>query len=456
MDIKQVIKWCWKNRLWFIVSLVLCIGVGVLFYCTRAPKRMVSAAIMLRTADKNSQQGQIMDIMGGTEKKQAADEITILTSRDLMGQVVDSLRLNFVVERKQGLRWIPVYPTPQFAFEYTPTDKKRIYKKQEDGDKYRIIVYPYFGMVDRVLSQISVTRQSRESQVITLSTESSNPKQAEVMINLLLKLYNEVSVRDKNAIAEQTQVFLDERIAVVQQELTQAETAMEVYKSTHRITDIEKTASEYQQFIEDYEHELAVVNLNLRVLDDLEAQLKNIQPEANLHALYVALEDGALSVMVKDYNTNVAKRLDLLTSATDNNPAVQALNKTLSAQRENIAVGAKEARTSAVTNKQHLTEQINKYSTALAQLPEQERTYLEMKRSKETKEEQYLYLIQKHEENSLLLASSSISAKVVEKAQMSAKVSSPDIKKTGAAAIFLGLLLPLLVYFCGIFKKEFF
>lgn len=456
MDIKQIIKWCRKNRLWFVVSLVLCIGVGLLYYYTTPPKRSVSAAIMLRTADKNSQQGQIMDLMGGTEKKQAADEIKILTSRDLMGQVVDSLRLNFVVERKQGLRWIPVYPTPQFAFEYTPTDKKMIYKKQEGENKYRIIVYPYFGMVDRALSMITVARQSRESQVITLSMASSNPKQAEAMINLLLTLYNGVSVRDKNAIAEQTQVFLDERIEAVQQELTQAETAMEVYKSTHRITDIEKTASEYQKFIEDYEQELAEENLNLRVLDDLEAQLQNVQPHANPHALYVALKDGALNVMVENYNVNVAKRLDLLTSATENNPAVQALNKTLSAQRENIAIGAKEARTSAVTNKQHLTEQINKYSTALAQLPEQERTYLEMKRSKETKEEQYLYLIQKREENSLLLASSSISAKVVEKAQMSAMITSPCLMKTAAASIFLGLLLPLLVYFFGVFKKEFF
>ena len=455
MNIKELIRWCWTNRVWFVVSVVLCVIVGAFYFVASTPKRKVTAAIMLRTTDRDSQQGKMMNIMGENANKQALDEVRALTSRDLMRQVVDSLHLNYIVEERQSLKWMPVYPTPDFALQYQPQIKKQVYKQSVDGTKYRITVFPKEVMIDLMLRQLKVERLSRESQVITLSIVTKNPHQSEAMINLVLNLYNEASLKDKSAIALQTQAFLDERLAILRNELNEAEEAMEIYKSTHQITNIEQTASEYQSQIESYQQQLADINLTLRVLDDLDTQLQTPYINDAPRALYVDDRCGNLNAMISEYNLKVDKRIRLLESSTTTNPVVQTLDQSLTTQRSHIATGAQEARTTAQTRKKHLTEQINIYSSRLAQLPEQERTYLEMKRTTQTKEEQYLYLIEKSEENSLVLASSAISAKVLENAQMSADIVSPNLIRTGFVSVLMGLLLPLLVFFFRLFRKEF-
>lgn len=454
MNIREIIRWCWTNRLWFVVSVVLCIIVGAFSFAASTPKRKVSAAIMLRTTDRDSQQGQMMKIMGENANKQALDEVRALTSRDLMRQVVDSLHLNYIVEERHHLKWVPVYPTPEFAFQYEPQVKKKVYKQTVDDTKYRITVFPQEVMIDLMLRQLKVERLSRESQVITLSIITKNPHQSEAMIDLLLSLYNEASLKDKSAIAMQTQAFLDERLSILRDELNEAESTMEIYKSTYQITNIDQTASEYQSQIENYQQQLADINLTLRVLDDLDTQLQTPYINNSPRALYADFKSGNLNTMVNEYNRNVDKRIQLLESTTESNPLVQTLDNSLTIQRTHITTGVQEARTAAQTRKKHLTEQINIYASRLAQLPEQERTYLEMKRNTQTKEEQYLYLIEKSEENNLVLASSAISAKVLESAQMSADIVSPNLIRTGLASVLIGLLLPLLFFFFRIFREE--
>ena len=88
-------------------------------------------------------------------------------------------------------------------------------------------------------------------------------------------------------------------------------------------------------------------------------------------------------------------------------------------------------------------------------LPEQERTSLALEREKEAMEEQYLFLIEKKEENSLTLNSSSLPAKMVESPRVSAILASPHITKIAFLAILFGALLPFLVFFFDKYKKEF-
>ena len=107
------------------------------------------------------------------------------------------------------------------------------------------------------------------------------------------------------------------------------------------------------------------------------------------------------------------------------------------------------------SRKKYIEGQIDKYSSLLAQLPEQERYYLMMEREKESMEEQYIYLIQKREENLLALNSSSLPAKLVESPRMSADVLTPKIYKVGFESIVLGLLLPFLIFFFEYFKREY-
>lgn len=454
MNIKELIRWCWTNRLWFVISVVLCIIVGAFYFASSTPKRKVSAAIMLRTNDRDSQQGQMMNIMGETANKQALDEVRALTSRDLMRQVVDSLHLNYIVEERHHLRWVPVYPTPEFALQYEPQNKKNVYKQVMDTTKYRITVFPEEVMIDLMLRQLKVERLSRESQVITLSIITKNPHQSEAMINLLLSLYNEASLKDKSAIAMQTQTFLNERLDAVKEELDDCEMVMENYKMRYKITNLAEVSSKYRSLIEDYQLQLENISLQLREYDKLDAQLNDSLVLCHQRVIYARISDDNLRHLVSNYNNQITARLALLGVATEKNPEVEEIDELLQKYRTNIIRCSQESRNALIRQQDFINEQIERYALALAQFPEQERTYLEMKRNTQTKEEQYLYLIEKSEENNLVLASSAISAKVLESAQMSADVVSPKLISTGLASVLMGLLLPLLVFFFRIFREE--
>lgn len=456
MNIKELISWSWQHKWWFVISVCVCGVLGMFYFLVTPPKRVVSAAIMLRTPDLQTQQGEIMSMMGVDGSKTAMDEIKVLTSRDLMEQIVDSLHLVLTVKKKHHLRWTPVFPCPDFALTYEqPVLRKKTYRVTEQGEKYRITVYPRNAAVDRYIKKINVARLARESQVITMTTISNNPQQAVAILNMLLDLYNNASANDRNAIARQSQAFLDEHFAQVRQELTEAETALELYKSEHQITNVAQTAAEYHALIESYQHQLADINLDLKMLDNLDKQLNDSLVLHNQSLIYGHVSDGSLASVINTFNGQILQRMTLMETATENNPMVIVLDKQIEQQRCNIALGAKEVRVSLKLRQEHLNGQLNKYSASLALLPEQERTFLEMKRNVQTMEEQYLYLIRKSEENKLILVSSSLPAKVVEKAQMDAEIKSPNLIKTGFGAVVFGFVIPIFIFLFGIFRKEY-
>lgn len=456
MDIKELINWCWQRKWWFVISVVLCLGIGALKFMATAPKYTVGAAIMLRTPDQASQQGEMMSLMGVEGNKSAEDEIEVLLSRDLMSQIVDSLHLTVVVETRQHLRWIPVYPCPEFALAYEqPVVKKHTYRVKEGTDKYRITVYPRLAMIDILQSRLVVKRLARESQIISLSTATTNPNQAIDILNLLLTLYNESANMDKYSIALQSQTFLNERLSSLKQELMEAESALEAYKIEHQITNIAAIAAEYHSLIKNYDHQMEDINYDLRLLDNLDQQLKDTLVCSNQGLIYGSCNSASVNALITSFNGHVSQRFELMETATLNNPKVKTLDNLMEQQRVNIARGCKEARASLHVRKEHLTELGSIYSKELAELPEIERTYIELQRVKDTKEQQYLYLVQKREESDLILVSSTVPVKVVSTAQKAAKLVSPSIMKTGAGSVLLGLLLPLLVYLFGVFKKEF-
>lgn len=456
MDIKELITWSWQHKWWFVVSLVLCIGIGVLYFFSCTPVYNVRASIMLRTPDVKTQQGELMSLMGADANKTATDEIEILSSRDLVEQIVDSLHLSVLVEERRHLRWIPVFPFPEFALEYEqPVIKKTIKHTKHDGKKYRITIFPRIAAIDMTRQEMQVSRLARESQVIVLSQATANPYQTVTKFNILLDLYNQADTKDRNKIALQSKTFLDRRLVEVQTQLNDIEMTLERYKTQYQITDIEKVATHYRTTIENYQIELSEINLKILELDRLDEQLKDSLVLANSGGIYSTLDTCNIGAMCDEYNKQVLSRISLIQTAKPNNPVVQSLDFVLHKQRENIQRGSNQLRYSLQQRKIFVEQQIQKYTADLAQLPEQERTSLALEREKEAMEEQYLFLIEKKEENSLTLNSSSLPAKMVESPRVSAILASPHITKIAFLAILFGALLPFLVFFFDKYKKEF-
>ena len=102
--------WCiriLKNWYWILLSCILFGAWGVYTYLSTTPRHTVDAKIMIRTSDSDSPlpQMEMLAMMGMGGMKQVEDEVAILTSRDILTQVVRDLDLQNEYRKKRKLRW---------------------------------------------------------------------------------------------------------------------------------------------------------------------------------------------------------------------------------------------------------------------------------------------------------------------------------------------------------------
>ncbi|MCQ2310452.1 MAG: Wzz/FepE/Etk N-terminal domain-containing protein [Paludibacteraceae bacterium] len=499
MDIKEIIKWGIAHWKWFIVSVAVCVILGGWYFLRTAPKYNVEAILMIRQAQNSkSNQEEMLNVMGFGGNKVTSDEVRVLTSRDLIGQVVDTLDLSTLYKKKGKRFWKIQYPNHTFTAELEKpnTDLVKVqvkvakngYKVRvkmglksqrlrlnalgtvatiagnmyiflpdtvKQGSCYSATIVPRIGVIDGLIKSIDVTRLGRESNVITLSMPTTCPERSIDIINTLLDLYNTRSGLDKNRIALQTEHFLATRIDVVAAELDMIEAELEDYKRVHHIADLNKTAEKYEQLGGDYEQQAAELDAQKQVLDYMKEQLNKSENSYTILA-GVNVSNSALQSLIADYNNQVLRRNALLQEASDSNIVVMRETELLTKKRVAIISVIDNALQTMALRRQHIQDLRNQYDSRLESIPETERHYLEMRRVKQTKEKQYLFLIEKREENSMLLASEAVPAQIVERAQLDPNVLSPNVKIVGILSLLFGVLIPFCFYFLGIIKKEYF
>jgi len=501
MDIKQIIKWSLHRWWWFVISFAIGGAIAVAYFLLTQPKYEVDAILMLRQTDSgNDSQEEMLQMMGVSGNKIVGDEVKVLTSRELMGRVVDSLHLHTSCIKKGERFWEEQFATADvhvtmsqpvpFPIHMQVVVKNNLLKLKlkynhhsqkivlsfaelnrpiqtiagemhltmnvvEEGARYKIRILPRVVAIETQLQSISVNRLSRESNVITLTTKSTCPSRSIATINTLLDLYNQSAVTDKNRVAVQTEMFLTNRIAIVAAELTRIESELESYKRSQQIADLEKAATTYQQTGLAYQQQMAELESELDVLAFMAEQLADPANRYTMIPGNMGVSDNTLALLIQDYNERVAHRNQLLQTATAENPIVVQETELINQKRSGIQVGIVQARQTLMMRKEFVQKQQQQYDSRLAAIPQTERYYLELCRDKTTKEKQYLYLIEKQEENAMLLASEAIPAKVVDRAQMNPIPAAPKLKIAGLIALLLGLILPYSVYFFQLIRKEY-
>lgn len=83
----------------------------------------------------------------------------------------------------------------------------------------RVQKVPLDAMVGYYLGNIGIRQEEDESSILTLSLKDSSPARAEDMLNMLIAVYNEEAVNDKNQVAINTADFINERLIIIESEL---------------------------------------------------------------------------------------------------------------------------------------------------------------------------------------------------------------------------------------------
>lgn len=502
--------WCiriLKNWYWILLSCILFGAWGVYTYLSTTPRHTVDAKIMIRTSDSDSPlpQMEMLAMMGMGGMKQVEDEVAILTSRDILTQVVRDLDLQNEYRKKRKLRWEGQYPSHDLVMVYPETFldtikrtvrlemkvRKNDYlvkvrygqrwnfsrhkvkdvtvpfetcagkiainsnKPLEKGDKYRVVTMPMLPAVDKYTQTIAASPLKKESNVIVISTSTDMPQRAIDFINKEIDFYNLDAVVDKNIMASNTAAFIEERLRLIEDELAVAESNLEQYKERNGIVDLITEAEIYLHEGSEYKKQAVEIETQLNLVKYIGEYVSDETNKNSLIPANLGIEDPALIALVTEYNQLLLNRMRVQRTATTNNPVLSQMDLQLAVLRENIISSISSISNTLSIAKENIDKHFGKIESMRYGLPSQERQFVEVVRTKELKEQLYLFLYEKREENALTLASTVMPAKVIATPQMNPTPSAPNLKMIAMICLILGVCFPIgIIYLYHFFNNK--
>ena len=179
------------------------------------------------------------------------------------------------------------------------------------------------------------------------------------------------------------------------------------------------------------------------------SQLSNEGVTSLIPASTVAMSGAAqpLATQIERYNTTLLTYERLIASSSASSPAVSDLARQIAALRQTIIA-------SLVGHIEGLNLQIaslkGEQRLAMGRMqsvPTKEKELLSKVRGQKVKEELYIYLLSKHEENALMGAVAESNARIIDRAYGSSSPIRPRSTAIVLTALIMGILLPLAILY---------
>ena len=168
------------------------------------------------------------------------------------------------------------------------------------------------------------------------------------------------------------------------------------------------------------------------------------------------LSDKSSIEAIQSYNELILKRLKLLQTAKPNSPTIKLIEQQIDANRENVQNTISNMKSGIEIALKDLHAQEKTFISRIKNMPTQEREFINIKRQQLIKEELYLFLLQKKEENAITLAVATPKGQIVDKAYNINKPVGATRLMLLSFSILIGLLLPIIyLYLRNIFKTKF-
>lgn len=502
-SLSDLLKMVLANWYWFVLSVVLCTGVAYLYIASTEKVYTRSATILVKDSRKGGDASiqAFSELAGFSTRRNVDNEIYILQSRRLMEQVVKRLDLtkNYSVQR--GLRSVTLYNRTPINVEYINSNdhdgvsmeitlgadstltlhsfNRFEISKHEQKQQIRcrlndtvntpigsVVVTPtlYYNeeyidtdivasrmplhkVTNRYRTAVKSNVANKMSSIINLTMRDVVPQRAEDVLNTLIAVYNLDAVEDKRAVARETATFIDNRLAVISEELGKVDSSIQEFKRTNNIYDLETEAERLISESSKYKIEGLSIDNQIAMSKYIHDFLVNESQNSTLIPAGAATIAPSIAQQINDYNIMVLSRNKLAGEGNTNNPMFQNLNNMVESNRKAIIsslaahIKTLEIQSDAIRKEERATNYRIRNASA------QEKDVLSSVRQQKVKEELYLYLLQKREENELALEVVEPNSRIVDHAFGPSRPDYPNTIIIMAIALIIGLGIPFLVIY---------
>lgn len=501
----------YKRHWWmFALSLLLCLGLAAFYLAVKSPVYLVVSKVLVEQDDNASSAGAnlLKSLSIGGAGSKVDDEVIVMGSQELLSQMINRLKINRTyVEKKGLLKRVDHYNTSPveieapdalfdtlsiaMTFKITIDEKGKADVKVKKGlfktlanvknatlpvtvkTPYGIYVVDktkYFkagkdvsikaqvvGNVPKaelLAEEMTVKVLSKKSSGIYMDVAETNVKRGKDILNTLMILYNERCQREKDEMAVNTGKFIDERLGLIYTELTKSEADIERYKKSHNMIDVGLQTKSLIGKQEAAERSAIALETKYSIMNMVKDFVDN---PANKNAMIPFDADStAASASIKAYNQLVAERVKLSASAKDNNQALQALDDQIAAMHRNVVSGVDNAMRALRVQISRANAVSGSAGGVMSGMPTEEREARALYREQSIQNALYTFLLQKREENALVLAATTPKGKIVDHAYAQSKPIKPKIPVVLFVALLAGVMIPLvLLYMKQLFTTKF-
>ena len=273
------------------------------------------------------------------------------------------------------------------------------------------------------------------------------PRRGVDVLNKLIEVYARKSVEHQNTLASSTLELIDGRLGLLTGELSGVEKDVESYKQSNNLTDVSSDAERFVQLAGEADRALASIRADLDALNTLENNLEQSTTESFFVISSFSIQNPILLGLITQHNELQQNRKSLLRTTQAGNPLVIEIDKQLFDLRSTLLANVRSIKLGLVKSERSLLNNAKKYKSKISRVPTAERALLEINRDQGIKQNIYLYLLQKREEEALSINAPFSDMRVIEKPRAGNVAVSPQKMPIYSGAMLLGLFVPFLLVF---------
>ena len=460
------------RRFWFLIILCAALGGAAAYYFAGKQsyvyKKTASVILKDEITQRHASTDRILSELGvDTGASNIANESYVLKSTALMQRVVEKLKLNTTYWKQQKLRLVEMYTaTPlvvhfedisehrDCSFTITPVDDDSFtlsYTNKADqlvvmNGTYgttlnlpfaAILVQPTsnmtpefigkeitvrhtspLGMTRSLLGSLTVTRpDEKDVSMLEMTLTGSHPLKTEDVLNELVSAYNENSKEEKSESARKTDAFIRSRLEEIGSALTEVDRQISDSKeSANVLRDTEAAFTADFAVTQTLQGQIEQIEMQQKMAAVLQSNLNDCEKKGILLTVNTGVDDEAITSKVEAYNEAYLEYTKYSKSAGAKNPLTVALREKMSSTLQAARVALRNYNNTLELQLSEANARLEELRASMAETVGAEKALAPLIREHKVKEELYMLLLTKEQENALALAIAAPGARVLETA----------------------------------------